>query len=78
MHGNVWELCLDWYGDYPKGDVTDPKGPETGTGRVNRGGSWFVEPHLIRSAFRSGDVPSGRNANLGFRVSMTVKTIKQQ
>jgi len=40
-HGNVLELCLDWYGPYP-GDVTDPRGATTNVlYRVARGGGWW-------------------------------------
>ena len=40
MHGNVWEGCEDWCGDYPSGSVMDPKGQATGTSRVLLGGSF--------------------------------------
>ena len=57
MHGNVWELCLDWQGRNPGGDVTDPTGPSEGTHRVLRGGSWF-NVNETRSASSGGVMPS--------------------
>jgi formylglycine-generating enzyme required for sulfatase activity len=65
MHGNVWESCLDWYGTYPGGSVTDPKGPDTGSYRVFRGGCWGNS--ACRSGYRSRLVPSARFNFLGFR-----------
>jgi hypothetical protein len=40
MHGNVDEWCLDCYGDYPSGAVTDSTGAGEGSFRVFHGGSW--------------------------------------
>ncbi len=40
MHGNIYEWCQDWYGDYASNAVVDPQGPETGTERILRGGGW--------------------------------------
>ena len=44
MLGNVSEWVQDWYGDYPGGRVTDPRGPSAGRHdlRVYRGCSWFI------------------------------------
>ena len=51
MHGNVYEWCLDIYGDYT-GAETDPAGASTGFRRVSRGGSYLSKASLCRSAFR--------------------------
>ena len=66
MHGNVWEWCQDWYGNYPEGSVTDPQGPATGSYRVIRGGYWSGAARGCRSEGRSY-IGSGRNDGVGFR-----------
>jgi len=70
MHGNVWEWCLDRYGDYPTSAVTDPTGPIMGSSRVIRGGSWYFYAGGCRSATRSGNGPSYYDSNYGFRVAL--------
>lgn len=39
--GNVWEWCWDWLAEYSSGSQTDPRGPTSGSARVNRGGGWY-------------------------------------
>ena len=69
MHGNVWEWCSDWHGNYPTGKVRDPKGPINGEMRVLRGGSWFVNAWYTRSASRACDAPEERDHSRGFRLA---------
>jgi uncharacterized protein (TIGR02996 family) len=66
MHGNVWEWCQDWDGPYSR-KIKDPQGPDTGDGRVVRGGSWYGYPRWCRSAFRSGRAAAHR-FGMGCRV----------
>lgn len=71
MHGNIYEWCQDWYGEYPQGNVTDPVGPATGSGRVIRGGYWRGQMGYCRSAYRDAITPSADSDIVGFRLVKT-------
>ena len=71
MHGNVWEWCIHWHGDYPARAVTDPHGPESGFRKIRRGGSWFGHGYLCRSANRNVGHPASRYRTTGFRLVWT-------
>ncbi len=71
MHGNVWEWCQDWYGNYPTNSVSDFTGPRSGTARVNRGGSWRGRDFFCRSANRGWIDPEFRGDLLGLRLAKT-------
>lgn len=71
MHGNVWEWCSDWYGEYPSTVAIDPIGPTAGTKRVRRGGSWLNPAILLRSAWRFESAPSDVYSYVGFRACLS-------
>ncbi len=67
VHGNVWEICSDWYKAdyYSKSPKQDPRGPEKGRYRVIRGGCFLDGPATLRSAHRT---TFKKNMRTGFRV----------
>ncbi len=81
MHGNVFELCLDWYEDNINAhggavNIAPAASAKTlsnasGSKRVQRGGAWNYAAGLCRPAYRYGGDPANRNSNLGFRVVCT-------
>jgi formylglycine-generating enzyme required for sulfatase activity len=72
MHGNVWEWCEDWYGDYPNTVLIDPI-VKTGLYKVLRGGSWLRDITDCRSSIRSMASAGERIGNVGFRLVRNLK-----
>ena len=69
-HGNVSELCLDWFGDYDAGAATDPAGAASGSHRESRGGHWGGPAYGCRSAARRLDKPTWMFGYLGLRLAI--------
>jgi formylglycine-generating enzyme required for sulfatase activity len=75
ISGNVWEWCQDWYGPYPKEPMVDPIGPDSGSYRVLRGGSWLRSDCWFcgRSSQRNYYHPHYRSLTYGFRLAASPK-----
>lgn len=70
MAGNVWEWVQGWYSSiyYRESPASNPEGPESGTEKVLRGGSWSQRWYAIRSSERESSMPDYRKyAIVGFR-----------
>ena len=75
VHGNVWEWVEDcWHGSY-EGAPNDgsARGSARCIRRVVRGGAWFYDPRLLRSAYRSWNFAANQSSEFGgFRVARTL------
>ena len=71
MSGNVLEWCQDWKGGYSSSPQTNPKGPNSGAERVNRGGSWSIIAGFCRVSIRGNFPPSDRYCFLGLRLVLS-------
>uniref|UniRef100_A0A672N3K3 Sulfatase modifying factor 1 n=1 Tax=Sinocyclocheilus grahami TaxID=75366 RepID=A0A672N3K3_SINGR len=71
MVGNAWEWTADWWNvHHTTEDKYNPKGPETGTDRVKKGGSYMCHKsycYRYRCAARSQNTLDSSVSNLGFR-----------
>ena len=76
MSGNVWEWVWDWYdSDWysnVEASAKDTLGPHSGSGRVNRGGSWNFEANFCRVSARLSSLPDNKSNDLGFRVCLSM------
>ena len=74
MAGNVWEWCYDFFSPdyYQHSSFVDPQGPDVGTRRVMRGGSYLCHESYCNRygvAARSSNTPESTMGNGGFRVA---------
>jgi formylglycine-generating enzyme len=73
--GNAAEWVADWYAPdyYQKSPTENPKGPETGTHKVIRGGGWWCKSEHCEVTDRRQELPTTKTSSIGFRCAMDAK-----
>ena len=71
MSGNVYEWCSDWYGSYNSYSRSNPTGPNSGSYRVGRGGSWCNYAWNCRSSNRYSNSPGISDCSFGLRLVLS-------
>jgi formylglycine-generating enzyme required for sulfatase activity len=85
MHGNVWEICGDWFHPDSRRNwpAIDPAGPASGATRVLRGGGWACDSGACNATHRAPLVPIGGDRldftlrQTGFRVVLGLPSSAQ-
>ncbi len=76
--GNVWEWVADWFdaGFRARDRDHDPRGPASGTLKLQKGGSYLCHASYCRRyrvAARQGNTPDSSAGNVGFRCARDVR-----
>jgi iron(II)-dependent oxidoreductase len=74
LAGNASEWVADWYAPgFSRAQVQNPKGPDSGTSKVVRGGGWMDPAERITTTKRMYLSPDERMEDIGFRCAADLK-----